>query len=612
MLIHQALERQAELQPAGTALIGESQSLSYGELNRSANRLGRLLGDLGVGRGTTVAVSGDASPALIAALIGILKTGGSFVYVDPTHPPERRRALIESARTPLLLTNGGRAPGGGDFGGRVLDLGDLLRERSTPEPNLNIPGNPRDLAFLCYTSGSTGRPKGVLCTHEAVVNRFGWFQERFPYRSDDVAGLRAGLGFVISAWELFGPLMAGIKLALLPALASREPTRLLEMIRDHGITNLGLVPALAALLVEHYSNELARLATIRLIEIGGEASHPGLMARLAMAFPSAEIIHRYGSTEMPAVVCGKVSATDSNSRRVPIGRPIANTRAYILDENLRRLPGATVGELHLAGAGLAWGYLNDAAETAVRFLPNPFGKIPGERLYRTGDLAVEGEGCRIEILGRADHQIKLAGHRIEPREIERALLEYPGVSQAVVVSSEPPSDPGSSQKMLVAYIVISETETETVGGGFARRLRAFLQLRLPAYMIPGRFMVIESLPLLPNGKIDRRSLSNRALHDSASHIPESLAPRPPERELLEAFATVLGLPCSDELEQSCFLDLGGDSIQATRITALLWSRYGLELTVIDLMSDAPLSQIANELGAKLRRAASARDQDSNA
>src|SRR5262249_10879410 len=268
-------------------------------------------------------------------------------------------------------------------------------------------------------------------------------------------------------------------------------------------------------------------------------------------------------------------------------------------------------ELYLAGSGLAWGYLNDAAETAARFLPNPFGKIPGERFYRTGDLATYGEGDEIELVGRAGFQIKMAGYRIEPGEIERVLLEYHGVSRAAVVPFEQQSDDGSSQKILLAYIVISgATETETFGESLAIRLRAFLQGRLPAYMIPSRFITIQSLPLLPNGKIDRQSLLNRALHENASHIPKSSAPRPPEKELLEAFAAILGLQFSDELEKNCFLDLGGNSIQATRITAMLRSRYCLELTVIDLMSDSPLLQIANELSTKLHRTASTRDLDS--
>jgi amino acid adenylation domain-containing protein len=611
MLIHQAFERQAELQPGKTALIDESQSFTYGELNRSANCIGRLLRDRGVGRGAAVAVSGDVSPALIAALVGIMKTGASFVYIDPAHPLERRRFLFESTGAPLLLTNGQRTQDCDNFASLALDVGDLLRCRLANEPNLNIPGNLQDLAFVCYTSGSTGRPKGVLCTHEAVVNRFWWFRGEFPYTLDDVAGLRASLGFVISAWELFGPLMAGVKLVLLPSRASQEPTLLLGMIRNYGITHLGLVPSLASLLVEHYSNELAQLAAIRLIEIGGEASYPSLIARLANAFPSAKIIHRYGSTEMPAVVCGNVSACDSNSRNVPIGHPIANTRAYILDENLHLLPNGASGELYLAGSGLAWGYLNDAAETSARFLPNPLGKIPGERFYRTGDLATYGEGDKIELVGRADFQIKISGYRIEPGEIERVLLEYPGVYRAVVVPFEQQSDDGSSQKILLAYIVISgATETETFGESLAIRLRAFLQGRLPAYMIPGRFIIIQSLPLLPNGKVDRQSLSNRALHENASHVPKSSAPMPPEKELLEAFAAVLGLPFSDELGKNCFLDLGGNSIQATRIIAMLRSKSGLELTVIDLMSDAPLWQIANELSTKLRTASSARHLDS--
>ncbi|HKX29557.1 MAG TPA: non-ribosomal peptide synthetase [Blastocatellia bacterium] len=611
MLIHQALERQAELQPDKIALVDESQSFTYGELNRSANCIGRLLRDYGVGRGATVAVSGNVSPDLVAALVGIMKTGASFVYVEPAHPPERRRSIFESTGAPLLLTNGGRAPNYDDFAGRVLDLGDLLRDRLANEPNLNIPGHPRDLAFVCYTSGSTGRPKGVLCTHQTVVNRFGWFQEQFPYALDDVAGLRAGLGFVISAWELFGPLMAGLKLVLLPSRASQEPALLLGMIRDYGISHLGVVPSLASLLVEHYSNELARLATVRLVEIGGETSSPSLLARLANVFPSAKILHRYGSTEMPAVVCGDVSACDLNARRAPIGRPIANTQAYILDEDHRLLPDRAIGELYLAGSGLAWGYLNDAAETAARFLPNPFWKLPGERFYRTGDLAVYGEGGRIELVGRADFQFKMAGYRIEPGEIERALLEYPGVSRAVAVPFERQSDDGSSQKLLLAYLVISgTTETERFGESSAVRLRAFLQARLPAYMIPSRFITVQSLPLLPNGKIDRQSLSKRALPETPSRLSKSSALRPLEKDLLEAFAVVMGLPFSDELERNCFLDLGGNSIQATRITALLRSRYGLELTVVELMSDHTLLQIANELSLKSRSARSAREPDS--
>lgn len=601
MLIHQALEYQAERQPYASAIADESRTMSYGYLNHDANVIGWFLKERGIGPGNAVAVTGEVSPELIAAVFGVMKTGACFVYLDPTWPSERLRSISTSTHASCLLSSGKMRQGSLDPGAPSLEIDGILHDCEFDAPNLNLAGNDRDLAFICATSGSTGNPKGVLCTHESIVNRLQWFQQQFPYTPGDVAGMRARLSFVISAWELFGPLMAGVKLVLLPS--SKEPIPLLRTIRDQGITHIGLVPSLATILVEHYQEELARLSSVRVVEIGGEPSPSRLITQLTKALPSAQIVNRYGSTEMVAVVFQNLSQWDGSSGRVPTGRPIANVQAHIVDPDFARSPEGEVGELCLAGAGLSWGYMNDPAGTAARFVPNPFGVVAGERLYRTGDLA-KIQADRIELIGRIDFQIKIAGFRIEPGEIETVLLEHPGVKKAVVLcigqqatSNEP--GPVKQEKTLVACVVPSSgTDVEVFEPAMATEWRIFLRKRLPSYMVPSRFLAIPAVPLLPNGKIDRGRLGGQVvqamkLYSAAQAIRE---------KILDSFGVALNLPLSVDLAKRCFLDLGGDSTQAMRIIAVLMSKYGLELQLPELLGDAALSSLADELSQKFCRA----------
>jgi len=605
MLIHQALEYQAERQPYASAIADESQTMTYGYLNHHANVIGWFLKERGIGPGKAVALAGEVSPALIAAVFGVMKTGASFVYLDPTWPTERLRSISTSAQAAFLLTSGQVHPDSIDSSIPSLEIGAIRHDCRFNAPNLNLAGDVRDLAFVCFTSGSTGNPKGVLCTHESVVNRLQWFQQQFPYAPGDVACLRARLGFVISAWELFGPLMAGAKLVLLPS--SKEPVPLLRAMRDQCITHIGIVPSLAAILVEHYREELARLTAIRLVEIGGESSPSRLIAQLTKALPSAQIMNRYGSTEMVAVIFQNLSEWDARCGRAPVGRPITNVQAHIVDSDFASSPEGMAGELCLAGAGLSWGYLNDPAGTAARFMPNPFGVVAGERLYRTGDLA-KAQANRIELIGRMDFQIKIAGFRIEPGEIEMAILEHPRVDQVVVLcirqqATSHESDLGQEATTLVACIVPSDgAEVEAFEPALATEWRMFLRERLPAYMIPGRFLTIPSVPLLPNGKIDRGRLADQALQAMKRYSANQAAQAMREK-ILDLFAVALDLPLSVDLANRCFLDLGGDSIQAMRIIAVLMSKYGLELQLPELLDDAPLSSIADELSQKFCRSA---------
>jgi amino acid adenylation domain-containing protein len=602
MLIHQALEYQAERRPHASAITDESQTMTYGYLNCHANVIGWFLRERGIGPGKAVAVAGEVSPALIAAVFGVMKTGACFVYLDPTWPSERRRSIFTGAQAAFLLTSGEVRQDFKDTSTPSSEIDAIFRDYEFDAPNLNLAGDVRDLAFVCFTSGSTGNPKGVLCTHESIVNRLQWFQQQFPYGPGDVACLRARLSFVISAWELFGPLMAGIRLVLLPS--SKEPIPLLRAMRDQCITHIGLVPSLAAILVEHYREDLARLKAVRLVEIGGASSSSRLIAKLIEALPSAQIINRYGSTEMVAVVFQNLSDRDAHCGRILVGCPITNVRAHIVESDIASSQEGVAGELCLAGAGLAWGYLNDVAGTATRFVPNPFGVEAGERLYRTGDLA-KAHANGIELIGRIDFQIKIAGFRIEPGEIETALLEHPRVDQVVVLgigqqATSYESGSGQQETTLVACVVPSNgVEVQTFESTLATEWRIFLRERLPDYMIPGWFLMIPSVPLLPNGKIDRRGLTDQALQAMKPYRANQ-ALQAMREKILDSFAVTLDLPLS-ALANRCFLDLGGNSIQAMKIIAILMSKYGLELQLSELLGDASLSSIADELSQKLHR-----------
>ncbi|MGH7834634.1 MAG: amino acid adenylation domain-containing protein, partial [Candidatus Binatia bacterium] len=521
--IHELFEAQAERSSDAAAVVFETERLTYRELNRRANRLARYLMARGVAPGVPVAICMERSLDMVVGILGILKAGGAYVPLDPAYPKERLAYIIRDARAAALLTQRRLAEElmeGLDPRISVIPL-DTEWETISHESAAN-PGSAAaadDPAYIIYTSGSTGQPKGVEVTHRALANFVAAAREMFALEPGDRVLQFASLAFDASAEEIFPCLAGGATLILRTDWMVESASLFLQKCRDWGVTVLDLPTVYWHELTENLASEQLTLpADVRLVIIGGERAAPERLAIWQRRVGSrVRLLNTYGPTEGTVVSTAWEStgyvAESAPIRQVPIGRPIANVQTYVLDRNLNPVPIGVSGELHIAGAGLARAYFDCPDLTAEKFIPNPFSSEPGSRLYKTGDLGRYLADGNIEFLQRIDTQVKIRGFRIELGEIEAALNQHPAVREAVVVAradtrEEPHvvENPKSkiqnpkSDNRLVAYIVSIQDRID------AGKLRAFLQAKLPDYMLPSVFVFLDSLPLTPSGKIDRKAL----------------------------------------------------------------------------------------------------------
>ncbi|UJB30479.1 non-ribosomal peptide synthetase [Chromobacterium sp. Beijing] len=538
------LERQAALSPDAEALRFDEAALSYRQLHQRANRLARRLCADGVGPETLVAVALPRSIDLVVALLAVLKAGGAYLPLDLDYPAERIAFMLADAQPAVVLSRSELLAGLPVEHALCLDQ---LDETLSDAP-LDLPGDDRHPAYVIYTSGSTGRPKGAVNSHRAIVNRLLWMQHAYPLAADDVVLQKTPSSFDVSVWEFFWPLIAGASLLLARPDGHRDPVYLAELIRRRGVTTLHFVPSMLDAFLQEPAS--AGCASLRRVLCSGEALPAPLLARAAQTLP-CPLHNLYGPTEAAVDVTAWTCDPVRDSRSVPIGHPIWNTQLFVLDAMLRPLPPGIPGELYLGGVGLARGYLRRPALTAERFVAHPF--AAGQRLYRTGDRVVRREDGALDYLGRLDHQVKLRGLRIELGEIEAALLDQPGVAQAVVLIRE--DAPG--QRRLVAYAVPAAGIQADVA-----RWRDALAARLPDYMVPAAWVALDALPLTPNGKLDRRALPAPELTLAEHREPVTEK----EKLLAEAFAQTLGLERVG-LDDS-FFNLGGDSLLALRLKGL--------------------------------------------
>ncbi|HSS48185.1 MAG TPA: amino acid adenylation domain-containing protein, partial [Thermoanaerobaculia bacterium] len=484
-----AFERQAARTPAAIAVSSAGRRLSYGELDLRAEQLARRLRHAGVGPGDLVGFCVQRSPEMLAGLLGIWKAGGAYLPLDPAYPAARLAFMLEDSRVPVLLYESGLEAVLPQLG--TTPVRRVVLDREEEPPGAHAPacrqGAAGDLAYVIYTSGSTGRPKGVVISHLALENFLRSMAVEPGLSASDVLLAVTSLSFDIAALELFLPLMVGARLELVPSEVSAEGPRLLGRLRDSGATVVQATPSTWRLLLEA---GLAAPSGLRLALVGGEALSADLAARLAPLAVQAWNV--YGPTE--TTVWSTSYRFAGGESRVPIGRPLANTVVRVLDAGLRPVPVGIAGELYLGGLGVAVGYLNRPDLTAERFLPDPCAAEPGERLYRTGDLSRFLADGRLEFLGRADHQVKVRGFRIEPGEIESVLGLHPSVERVAVVVWQERGD-----QRLVAYLVAGPGDSPTPSA-----LREWLRSRLPEYMVPAHFILLTALPLTPNGKLDRQ------------------------------------------------------------------------------------------------------------
>ena len=597
---------QALRTPHATAVVFEDRTLTYAELDAHSNRLAQHLRSLGVGPDVLVGVCAERSLELVVGLLGILKAGGAYLPLDPEYPAERLADMMADAGLGLVLTQEAlpaRLPLRPDVTAVLLDRPqDWGGAARLDEAELGELGGsdlaPGDLAYMIYTSGSTGRPKGAANTHEGLHNRLAWMQAAYGLGAEDAVLQKTPFSFDVSVWEFFWPLITGARLVMAKPGVHREPVRLLEAIRRQAITTLHFVPSMLQAFVEHLSAVLeapAACGSLKRLICSGEALSAELRDQVGRLLPKVQLENLYGPTEA-AIDVTRWSCADDHSREVPIGRPIWNTRAYVLDAGLQAVPAGVVGELYIAGVGLARGYLNRSGLTAERFVADPhgglFGGTAGDRMYRTGDLARWRADGVLEFLGRADAQVKLRGFRIEPGEIEAVLLAEASVAAAAVVArSEAGSGAGLGPR-LIGYVVARKDQDGGVAGAplDLGSLRAALAHKLPDYMVPSALVELEALPLTPNGKLDRRALP----------APEVLAgrgyrgPRTAQEELLcSLYAEVLGVGRVGIDDN--FFELGGHSLLAVRLISRLRAVLGVEVAIRSLFEAPSVEALAQRL-----------------
>ncbi|WP_432422181.1 amino acid adenylation domain-containing protein [Robbsia betulipollinis] len=544
-------ERHAARHPEDIALVCGAAVMRYGELNARANQLAHWLGTQGIGVESRVGVAAERSFELVIALCAIVKAGAAYVPLDPAYPADRLAYMIADSRPALVLRQSGLSLP--EIDGTPCVALDAIATDAFAAGDPAPPLHGANLAYVIYTSGSTGRPKGVGNHHAALRNRLAWMQHAYNLRRGEAVLQKTPFGFDVSVWEFFWPLMVGARLVLAEPGAHRDPSRLAAIIREQQVGTVHFVPSMLEAFMDSGAGA-ACAGTLARVICSGEALSADLQRRVFRDLPGVALYNLYGPTEA-AIDVTAWTCVDEPGRPVPIGRPIARTQTWVLDAQLSPVPPGVPGELYLGGAGLARGYLRQPALTAERFVPDPFSRDGGARLYRTGDLVRWREDGALDYLGRLDHQVKIRGLRIEPGEIEAVLRQEPGVREAVVTTSG---------ERLVAYVTGAVPEPAA--------LRARLAGTLPDYMVPWRIVVLDTLPLGENGKLDRRALPEPA--SDVAGDADGEAPRPGvETQLATIWSALLGVAQIGRHDD--FFDLGGHSLLAVRLNA----RIGLELGV---------------------------------
>ena len=589
---HEHFEEQSARTPDAVAVVCGDEEVTYAELNARANGVACVLAERGVGPDMLVALLAERGVAFLTAVLGVFKAGGAYLPLDPRHPARRGAEVLEQSRAPFVLTSPELAP---TLARAVEHLPDGARPqtlslaeafaRGTVDENPPPRSGPRNLAYVIYTSGSTGRPKGAMVEQSGMLNHLFAKVSALSLTAADEVAQTASQCFDISVWQFLAPLVVGGRTHVIGDELVHDPARLLEHLRQGRVTVVETVPSLLRMVVEEVAGAGAAsspLGGLRWMIPTGEALPPELARRWFDAHPHVPLLNAYGPTECSDDVSHHLIRRPPpvGTVNMPIGRPVANTRLYVLGEGLRPVPAGQTGELYVGGAGVGRGYLHDPRRTAERFVPDPFSAEPGARLYRTGDLARHLPDDNLEFLGRRDNQVKVRGFRIELGDIEAALVRHPEVSEAVVVvREEPPGD-----KRLAAYVVPRPGSAPGPD-----ELHAYLRERLPDYMTPSAFVLLEAMPLTPNGKLDRRRLP-AATYSAPAGAEESPPPRnATERTLARVWGEVLGVERVGVNDN--FFRLGGDSILSLQVVAKA-RQAGLRLSPAQLFSHQTVAALA--------------------
>jgi amino acid adenylation domain-containing protein len=571
--IHQLFEEQVERSPDAIAVVFEDKQLTYRELNQQANQLAHYLQSLGVGPEVLVGICVERSLEMVVGLLGILKAGGAYVPLDPAYPSERIAYMLCDSRLPVLLIQQELVASLPESRAQIVcldTLGAVISTESVENPNSGASAS--NLAYMIYTSGSTGEPKGVLIPHSGLLNLVFWHTRAFGVTSPDRATQLAVTAFDASVWELWPYLVAGASIYLVEHEIIWSPEKLRDWLLSKDITITFVPTPLAEKLL---SVQWPERVALRIMLTGGDKLHQ---------YPSASIkfklVNNYGPTENTVVTTSGLVLRDGTDDRSPhIGRPIANTRVYILDNHLQPVPIGVSGELHIGGVSLAKGYLNRPDLTDEKFIPNPWSNESGSRLYKTGDLARYLSDGNIEFLGRLDNQVKIRGFRIELGEIEAVLSQHPYVRSAVAIAREDKS----GVKHLFAY-VLPDIKQPT-----SDELYFFLKQKLPDYMMPASFTFMQAFPLSPNGKVDRRALpipdAGRPELSQTFVAPKSVT----EELLAEIWSEILGVEKIGIHDN--FFDLGGHSLRVIQVVSRIRQTFDLEISVHHLFKNHTISKL---------------------
>ncbi|MBW4597353.1 MAG: amino acid adenylation domain-containing protein [Brasilonema angustatum HA4187-MV1] len=596
--IHQLFEEQVERTPDAVAVVfvdaqsaasrRVNQQLTYRQLNCRANQLAHYLQSLGVGADVLVGLCVERSLEMLVGVLGILKAGGAYVPLDPDYPTERLSFMLEDAQVKVLVTQQRLVDTIPQHQAHVIcldtDWEKIAQECSSNPENTAALDN---LAYVIYTSGSTGKPKGVLVNHSNVVRLFAATNSWYHFNSQDVWTLFHSYAFDFSVWEIWGALLYGARLVVVPYLVTRSPESFYQLLCQEKVTILNQTPsAFRQLIQAEQSMTATGDLNLRLVIFGGEALEINSLQPWFERHgdQSPLLVNMYGITETTVHVTYRpLSKADLNGTPSVIGRPIPDLQVYVLDKYKKPVPIGVAGEMYVGGKGVARGYLNRLELTQQRFISNPFSKNPQARLYKTGDKARYLPSGELEYLGRIDNQVKIRGFRIELGEIEALLASHPAVWENVVMLRE--DEPGD--KRLVAYVVPQIEQSPTV-----TELRHFLKAKLPEYMVPSAFVLLESLPLTPNGKVDRRALPKPELDSTL--LEKFVAPRTPIEEMLaQIWAQVL------KVEQigihNNFFELGGHSLLATQLVSRIRNIFKVELPLRSLFAAATVAQLAQKI-----------------
>ena len=577
--LQEKFERQAAQHPDVVAVMYQDQQLTFAELNARANQLANFLNKVGVRAEMPVALFLERSVDMIVGLLGVLKAGGAYVPLDVSYPRDRVHYVLRDSKARAVLTQEKWRPLFTATDCVCVSL-DSDWQQIESESIANPPANAiaENAAYVIYTSGSTGKPKGVVGLQGATVNRLEWMYRRYPFAPAEVCCQKTSLSFVDSIWEIFGPLLAGVPLVILPDEIVKDVDRFVDALSTASITRLVLVPSLLHAMLGTGESLSKRLSKLKSWTCSGEALSLALANSFRQQFPDALLLNLYGSSEVAADVSYH-ETSENEVRDIPLGRAIANTQLYVLDSNMEPVPFGVIGEIYAGGEGLARGYLDRPELTAEKFVPHPFAQSPGLRLYRTGDLGRFLKNGNVEYKGRTDHQVKIRGSRVELGEIETELAGHPEIRGSIVLARAD----ASGEKRLTAYVLSNGKTLST------RDVRRYLSQRLPEFMIPASVVVLEDFPRTASGKVDRLSLPRPVEAREDQVAPRNLT----EEIVAEVFAEILAVDSVGVNDD--FFALGGHSLLIPRVTARLKDLFGVELPLRALFEHSEVGELAQKI-----------------